>query len=65
MGYYYDKMQELNADGIDFIPIWYDPNTSPPIIASYTKEEFKNINLIPKTNYRYWKMQNGQKEYLT
>ena len=63
MGYYQDKMEELDADGIDFIPIFYDVNLA-PIIESYTREEFKNVDAVPKTSYRYWKIENGQKKYL-
>ena len=47
-----------------FKPIFYDSNLA-PIIESYTREEFKNVNAIPKTSYRYWKIENGQKKYLT
>lgn len=50
--YLFDKMNELNADGIDFIPICVSKN--PPILASYTKEEFQNVNDFPKSTYRYW-----------
>ena len=50
--FYLDKMDELNADGVDFMPIWFGEGV-PPIIASYNKEEFKNVKAIPKTNYKY------------
>lgn len=60
---YFDKMNELEADGIDFMPIWYE-GVIPPIIASYTKEEFENIKAVPKTNYQYWKMVDGKKVYI-
>lgn len=63
MNYYWDKMIELNADGIDFMPIWFGDGL-PPIIESYTRKEFKNVQGIPKTNYRYWKLVDGQKVYI-
>lgn len=35
-----------------------------PIIGSYIKEEFESIEVIPKTNYRYWKVVDGTKRYI-
>lgn len=61
--YYLDKMDELKADGIDFMPICFEGDV-PPIISSYSKEEFKNIKIIPKTNYKYWKIVGGIKKYI-
>ena len=61
--FYLDKMDELNADGIDFIPILFGEGV-PSIIASYNKEEFKSVDGIPKTNYKYWKMIDGKKMYI-
>lgn len=56
-------MNELNADGTDFIPTLFNEGI-PSIIASYNKEEFKQVKTIPKTNYKYWKMFNGKKIYI-
>lgn len=67
MNYYLEKMIELDADGIDFIPIgWYlfGKESVPDIIASYTIEEFKNVNCIPKTGYSFYKIIDGKKEYI-
>lgn len=61
--YYLNKMNKLKADGIDFMPIWFEEGV-PPIISSYTKEEFESVKVIPKTNYRYWKLVNGTKQYI-
>lgn len=61
--FYLDKMEELKADGIDFIPIWVGKGV-PPIIRSYTKEKFESVQFIPKTNYRCWKMVDGIKQYI-
>lgn len=61
--YYWDKMIELDADGIDFMPIWFGGGL-PPILKSYTRREFQNVQVIPKTNYRYWKLVDGQKVYI-
>ena len=57
----FDNMQD--ADGVDFVPIFYDTKLA-PIYCSYTKEEFKNIKYCPKSNRRYWKLINGKKEYI-
>ena len=47
--YLFGKMNELNADGIDFIPICVSKN--PPILVSYTKEELQNVNNFPKVTF--------------
>lgn len=69
MDYYYDKMIELNAEGIDFIPIGdlIDNNTIKRIVETITKQDFENgkVDGIPKTGYRFWRMENGQKVYIT
>lgn len=59
----YDKMIELDADGIDFMPIFIQQDKA-PILKSYTREEFKNVRAYPKSNYRYWKKIDGKKVYL-
>ena len=59
----FDGMQD-KADGIDFVPIWYSKNFPPPIIKSYTKEEFEQITCYPKSNRRYWVVKNGKKVYI-
>lgn len=66
MGYYYDKIIELNADGIDFIPICVY-NEIVPIIKTITKQDFEDekVDDIPKTGYRFWRIENGQKVYIT
>ena len=61
--FYLDKMKELKADGIDFMSIWFGEGL-PPIISSYTKEEFKDVSVVPKTNYKYWRIVNGEKQYI-
>lgn len=67
--YYLSKMKELDADGIDFIPISSALADKKyqlcEVIASYTKEEWiKGIGGIPKTPYLFWKIVGGKKEYL-
>ena len=70
MDYYLNKMEELNAEGIDFTPI-SDALLAKKyhlckIVASYTKEEWiKNrINAIPKTPCLFWRLVNGEKVYI-
>lgn len=66
MNYYLKKMIELNADGIDFIPVCAAHNTLPNIICSYTIKDFEgNKNLaIPRSNYLFYKIVNGKKKYI-
>lgn len=62
-----EKMIELDADGVDFVPIFADMNDIPPnVICSYTKRDFlenKHL-LIPKTNYWFYRIVDGQKTYI-
>lgn len=67
MNYYLKKMKEINADGIDFMPIsefLATGNGIPNIVASYTIKEFKNVKYIPKTGYLFYKIIDGKKEYI-
>lgn len=78
MNDYMKMMIELDADGIDFIPISLDVYHANGIdfmpislyanranvIASYTRKEFESVDIIPKTGYRYWKVEKGKKRYL-
>lgn len=59
-----DVMTELDADGIDFIEIGEFHKNIPCVCQSYTKEEFKDVNIIPKTCYRYYKIVDGKKIYV-
>ena len=67
MNYYLEKMIELDADGIDFIPIGHFLATRegvPTIVESYTREEFENVRGIPKTGYLFYKIVDGKKKYI-
>lgn len=64
MGYILEEMNKVNADGVDFVPIWLDEKLPPPIICSYTKEELKDVNAYPKSNRMYWRMIDGEKIYI-
>lgn len=63
MNFILKEMEERNADGVDFVPIWFDSESFPPIIQTMTKEEVKNAKGYPKTNRLYWKIENGKKFY--
>lgn len=54
-------MNQIGADGIDFVELNFPTNDN--IIASYTKEEFVKDGIIYKTNRLYWRMINGVKNY--
>ena len=64
MNYYIDKMNELGADGIDFVYLGFITREQRAIIKSYTKEELLNNPLTPRADYRFWKMKDGKKKYI-
>ena len=64
MNVYEKIMDYLGADGIDFVSDFKEKEPY-NIIATYTKESFKNIATIPKTNYHFWHYVNGRKIYFT
>lgn len=59
-----DKMNRLNADGVDFHPIGQKaPNLK--VHCSYTKEDFENGNVaIPRSDYTFWRIIDGRKFYI-
>ena len=58
------EMEERGADGVDFVPIWFD-TSFPPVLKSYTKQEWIDSDgSYPKTNRMYWRIVNGQKVYI-
>lgn len=63
MDYILEEINKANADGVDFVPIM-SPELIPPVIDSYTKEEWINgVKSYPKSGRRYWKMVDGKKVY--
>lgn len=67
MDYILKQMDDLNADGVDFHPIMLKTDIGTPnmtILKSYTKNEFLNVNYYPKSCYTFWRMINGQKQYI-
>lgn len=66
MDYILEKMNELNADGIDFVPISTALAQGDyhlcEVIISYTKEEWiKGVGAYPKTSYLFWKIIDGKR----
>lgn len=61
----YEKLDKYNMDGIDFVPLFWEPYklNNQPIYKSYTKADFKEDTPIVKSNYYFWKMVDGKKEY--
>ena len=57
------KGKMIGADGIDFIPIMWDGREE-SIFRSYTLEELKHPQPLPKSDRRYWKMKDGKKVYI-
>ena len=69
MDYYYQKVLDLNADGIDFISLGnlFDNNKKiKPVVKTITRQNFENneVKYIPKTGYKFWRMVNGKKVYI-
>ena len=63
MNYFLEKAIELDADGIDFVPLNFS-GFIPDVIESYSRKELENIKAIPRTNYLFYKIINGRKEYI-
>ena len=62
--FYLAKIEEWDADGIDFIPIGCFNDKFPEVVASYTKEEIKEVKTFPRTAYKFWKIINNKKFYI-
>ena len=58
------KGKMIGADGIDFIPIMWDGREE-SIFRSYTLEELKHPQPLPKSDRKYWKMKDGKKVYIS
>ena len=68
--YYLNKIKELEADGVDFIPLSESlmkrDYLNLKIIRSHTRADLEfGIDYFPKTPYLFWKMVNGVKTYCT
>ena len=62
--YLFAKMEDIEAEGIDFIPMGNLSDDFPKIIASYTKEQLREVQSIPRTGYKFWKKIDGKKIYI-
>ncbi len=62
----FDMMLEYGADGVDFVPIWFDDIKCRPVYCSYTVDDFKSGRVcgIPKSNYVFWKIVSEEKVYI-
>ena len=63
MNYILKEMNDIGADGVDFVPVVFGKGI-PTIIESYTKEELEKVKAVPKLRRLYWKMINGKKKYI-
>lgn len=60
----YNEMISTGADGVDFVPIWCGFPKLPPVLESYTKEQWITVNSYPRSNRVYWKVDRyGNKVY--
>lgn len=60
------EMNDLGADGVDFVPLGTKPNSlCKKIIKSLTRERINSSDeAYPKSDRIYWKIVNGRKEYI-
>lgn len=61
-----EEMEKYGADGVDFVPLFLEPNGFPAtIFRSYTKAQWiASDRSYPRSGRRYWKFENGNKKYL-
>ena len=61
-----EEFELLGADGVDFVPLTFNPSCSPQsqVILSLTKEQMLNGCCGPRTQYFFWKKIYGLKMYL-
>ena len=62
-----EQMIAVNADGVDFHPIMEKSKIGTHemrIYESHTREEFANVNSYPRSCYVFWKIVDGQKQYI-
>ena len=68
MNWIEEKMKELQADGVDFIPMCQPffgrDYVHCPVVQSITIDEVSSVQYIPKTPYVFWIMRNGKKYYI-
>lgn len=61
------EMNELGADGVDFVPFGTKPDSlCRKTFRSFTKEQISSSDdeAYPKSGRIYWKRDNGVKEYI-
>lgn len=60
----YNEMIQVGADGVDFVPIWVGFPELPPVLVSYTKDQWLSVKAYPRSNRVYWKIDgSGNKVY--
>ena len=62
--YWAEKFAETGADGVDFVPLLAKPWDVKTVYDSRTKEEMLAGIAYPRSNYFFWKLINGKKEYI-
>lgn len=60
------EMENCNADGVEFVPIFSDYSKPYKIILNITKKDIEDDKLgaCPKTGRRYYKIINNKKIYI-
>ena len=62
--YWAEKFAETGADGVDFVPLIAKPWDIKTIYDSRTKKEMLAGVAYPRSNYFFWKIVNGEKQYI-
>ena len=62
--YWAEKFAETGADGVDFVPLIAKPWDVKTIYDSRTKKEMLAGVAYPRSNYFFWKIVNGKKQYI-
>ena len=62
--YWEEKFAETGADGVDFVPLTAKPWDVKTVYKSCTKQEMLAGVAYPRSNYFFWKIVDGEKQYI-
>ena len=62
--YWEEKFAETGADGVDFVPLTAKPWDIKTVYESRTKQEMLASVAYPRSNYFFWKIVDGEKQYI-
>ena len=62
--YWEEKFAETGANGVDFVPLTAKPWDVKTVYESRTKQEMLAGVAYPRSNYFFWKIVDGEKQYI-